>query len=108
MLSVASPDSLHRTARSTMTDAIRIAIVDDHPLCRDGLTEAIKAAPNMVVVAAAGTAEDARRIAAQAQPDVLLLDVFIPGGGIEAARAIKLTPSPVKVVMLTASDDDEH
>jgi two-component system nitrate/nitrite response regulator NarL len=62
----------------------------------------------MLVVAEAESAEDARHAVVQATPDILLLDICIPGGGIEAARAIQQSASPVKVVMLTAAEDDEH
>ena len=50
----------------------------------------------------------AQELAAELQPDVMLLDIAIPGGGIEAATAIVASGSPVKVVMLTGSDDEER
>jgi DNA-binding NarL/FixJ family response regulator len=59
-------------------------------------------------VAEGATAADACAIAKQLQPDVILLDITIPGGGIEAATAIVASGLSVKVVMLTGSDDEER
>lgn len=90
-----------------MAEMIRIAIVDDHPLFREGLVHTLEAAPAMQVVAEAGTAEEARRVSAEWQPDILLLDLYIPGNGIEAAKVIRTEHPGVKIVVLTASEEDD-
>ena len=91
-----------------MSEAIRIAMIDDHPIFRGGLKRAISRAKDVKLVAEGATAADACIIAKELQPDVMLLDITIPGGGIEAATAIVASGSSVKVIMLTGSDDDER
>ncbi len=91
-----------------MPEAIRIAVIDDHPIFRGGLKRAISRAREVKLVAEGSTAADACAIAGELQPDVMLLDIVIPGGGIEAATAIVASGSPVKVIMLTGSDDEER
>ena len=91
-----------------MSEAIRIAVIDDHPIFRGGLKWAISRARDVTVVGEGATAADACTIAKELRPDVMLLDITIPGGGIEAATAIVASGSSVKVIMLTGSDDDER
>ena len=91
-----------------MPEAIRIAVIDDHPIFRGGLQRAFSLAPDVKLVAEGASAADASLIAKEQQPDVMLLDVTMPGGGIEAARAIVASGSSVKTIMLTGSDDDEY
>ena len=91
-----------------MSEAIRIAVIDDHPIFRGGLKRAFSRARDVKLVAEGASAADACRIAKEQQPDVMLLDVTMPGGGIEAARAIVASGSSVKTIMLTGSDDDEY
>ena len=90
-----------------MDEQIKIAAVDDHPMFLDGLRRALRRAPDLSFVAEGYSAADACRIAEEVKPDVLLLDIGIPGGGLAAARAIKSTVPSVHIVMLTASDADE-
>jgi DNA-binding NarL/FixJ family response regulator len=91
-----------------MGEMIRIAAVDDHSLFLQGLQRAIGNEPDMTMLAVGSTAEDACRIVAETAPDVLLLDLNIPGGGIEAARAIAKTASPVKIIMVTGYGEDDQ
>jgi two-component system, NarL family, nitrate/nitrite response regulator NarL len=86
---------------------IRVGIVADHPLFREGLTRALGATAHLAVVAEGGTADDALAMASDAAPDILLLEIEIPGNGIVAARAISQTKCRTKVVILTASDEEE-
>lgn len=90
-----------------MTDRIRVAIVDDHPIFREGVAFTIRSSRAFEIVAEGASADDAIRIAKEQLPDVILLDVSMPGGGIEAARAISAACPVVKVIMLTVSEQEE-
>ena len=90
-----------------MVDRIRIAVVDDHPMLREGVAGTLKADAGLEVVAVGGSGADAVRIAAEHLPDVMLLDVSMPGGGIEAARAIADSFPAIKTIMLTVSEREE-
>jgi two-component system response regulator DevR len=87
---------------------IRIVIVDDHALVRLGLTTLINDQPNMQVVGEAGTGAEALQVVERFQPDVVLMDIRMPGeSGIEATRAILSTYPRTRVVILTSFADDE-
>lgn len=90
-----------------MTRAIRIVIVDDHPLLLDGLVATLSADEEIDVVGTAGDAASAVRVARDHQPDIVLLDVAMPGGGIEAARQIGPASPATRVVMLTSSENED-
>jgi DNA-binding NarL/FixJ family response regulator len=90
-----------------MTRAIRIVIVDDHPLLLDGLVATLSADEDIDVVGTAGDAASAVRAARDHQPDIVLLDVAMPGGGIEAARQIGPASPATRVVMLTSSENED-
>jgi len=90
-----------------MTRAIRIVIVDDHPLLLDGLVATLSADEDIDVVGTAGDAVSAVRAARDHQPDIVLLDVAMPGGGIEAARQIGPASPATRVVMLTSSENED-
>ena len=91
-----------------MSEHIRIAAVDDHPLFLEGLQRALRAVPELELICQGHSAADARRISREVKPDILLLDIGIPGDGIAALRAIALDNPAAKIVMLTGSDDDDH
>lgn len=91
-----------------MSNEIRIAVVDDHPIFCAGLKRTFGRVKDMTLVAMGGSASDALRIAKQEQPDILLLDVTMPGCGLAAAGAIKELGLPCQVIILTGSDDDGH
>jgi DNA-binding NarL/FixJ family response regulator len=88
-------------------DKVRIALVDDHPLLRDGVAGTLSADPMFEVVGHGESAEDALRLAEELLPDVMLLDVSMAGGGIAAARAIAQSCPVIRLVMLTVSEDEE-
>lgn len=90
-----------------MTETLHVAIVDDHPLFREGVAHTLGAQPDIEVVAEGGSAVDALRIAAEQLPDVMLLDVSMPGGGVNAVRQIAAAFPVVKAVMLTVSEDED-
>jgi two-component system nitrate/nitrite response regulator NarL len=89
-----------------MDDAVHVAVVDDHPLFREGVAHSLRTQPGIAVVAEGATAADALAIAADL-PDVMLLDVSMPGGGIAALGRITAAYPVVKVIMLTVSEDEE-
>lgn len=90
-----------------MTEPIRILVVDDHPLFLDGLVATLSADEELRIVATAGDAASAVRSAREHQPDLALLDVAMPGGGIEAARQIGPVSPATRVVMLTSSENED-
>jgi DNA-binding NarL/FixJ family response regulator len=90
-----------------MVDRLRVGIIDDHPLFREGPAHTLRSARALDIVGEGATAEDAVRIAKEKLPDILLLDVSMPGGGIEATRSIMRASSIVKVIMLTVSESED-
>jgi DNA-binding NarL/FixJ family response regulator len=85
------------------TQPIRVVVVEDQALFRESLVRLIGAAPGIVIAGDTGTGEEAVRLAAQRSPDVVLMDVGLPGiDGIEASRRIKAAHPGVKVVVITA------
>ena len=89
-----------------MTIPIRTAIVDDHPLFREGVAKLLARTPGVEIVADGSTAVDAVNIARQLAPDVLLLDLKLPDDGAAAASTIAREHPSVRIVILTASDCD--
>jgi DNA-binding NarL/FixJ family response regulator len=86
---------------------IRILIADDHPVFRFGLRALLNAMPDTEVVGDATTGEAAIDLAAEARPDVVLMDIAMPGiGGIEAVRRICAAQPEVRVLMVTMLEDD--
>ncbi|MBY3003982.1 response regulator [Rhizobium leguminosarum] len=85
--------------------AITIAIVDDHPLFREGVSRSLSEIEDFVVVGEGASADDATMLVAAQKPDVVLLDVSMPGGGIEAISEIVVRSPQTKVLMLTASEE---
>lgn len=90
-----------------MPDKIRIALVDDHPLLREGVGNTLAAEADFEVAGQGANADDALRLASELLPDLILLDVSMEGGGINAARSIAAACPIVKIVMLTVSEDEE-
>lgn len=91
-----------------MGAGLRIQLVDDHEVVRQGLKSLIDAEDDLEVVGEAGTVEEAVRRAGFDEPDVVVLDVRLPdGSGIEACREIRARWPETKVLMLTSFADDE-
>ncbi|MBP2446235.1 response regulator [Rhizobium leguminosarum] len=85
--------------------SITIGVVDDHPLFREGVTRSLSEISNFAVVGEGASSDDAVMIAATSRPDIMLLDVSMPGGGLSAIGDV-LTRSPTtKVLMLTVSEE---
>jgi DNA-binding NarL/FixJ family response regulator len=87
---------------------IRVLIADDHPVVRDGLRSIMETAPDITLIGEASDGVEAVRLASELSPDVVLMDLRMPGlGGIEAIEQIKARDSRVEIVILTTYDDDE-
>ncbi|MFT5571190.1 MAG: two-component system nitrate/nitrite response regulator NarL [Cryomorphaceae bacterium] len=89
-----------------MSDLITILVVDDHPLFREGVVTTLVESGYFDVVAQAGNKEDAIIQAEKHLPDLILLDVSMPGGGIETANEISRRVPIIKIIMLTVSEQE--
>jgi two-component system, NarL family, nitrate/nitrite response regulator NarL len=91
-----------------MTDSIRVLVVDDHPLFRQGVVHALGAEPGLKVVGEASSGEEALKLACELLPDVVLLDISMPGwGGLVAVEKITTACPATTIVMLTVSEDKD-
>ncbi|WP_438752931.1 response regulator [Pararhizobium sp. O133] len=86
---------------------ISIAVIDDHPLFREGVMRILSEVPGFEIVAEGGTRDDALKICATLRPDVLLMDISMPGGGLNAIQPILETNPAQKIVMLTVSEGSD-
>jgi len=85
---------------------ISILLVDDHALFREGLAGLLRARPNLQVAGTASNGEEALVLVRELLPDLVLMDVRMPGiGGIETTRRIKIEMPAIRIVMLTMSED---
>ena len=89
-----------------MSGAIRIAVIDDHPMFREGAVQTLTCTEGIEVVGEGATAADALKVAEELRPDVMLLDISLPGGGVEAAANIARACPSVRAIMLTASESE--
>ena len=92
-----------------MTDtSLRLLLVDDHPLVREGLRALLTALPNMTVVGEASDGEEAVTLALEQQPDIILMDLHMPKlNGIEATRRIVQASPHIGILVLTMLGDDD-
>jgi DNA-binding NarL/FixJ family response regulator len=87
---------------------IRIVVADDHPLYREGVARALADDPMIEVVGQGEDADSAIALTERLRPDLVLLDLSMPGGGgIEALRRIRALAGPPKVAILTVSEEDD-
>lgn len=86
----------------------RILVADDHPIYRDGVVQSLEETGEFRVVAVASSADEAVHLAAQETPDIALLDLSMPGGGLTAVKRIAAAGSAQNVAMLTVSEEDEN
>jgi DNA-binding NarL/FixJ family response regulator len=90
-----------------MTNMIKVLVVDDHALFRRGVVELLREQPDFSLAGEAGSGPAALELSRRVQPDVVLLDVHMPGGGgVEAVRGLKQNPG-LQVLMLTISEKNE-
>jgi DNA-binding NarL/FixJ family response regulator len=95
-------------ARETRSDVIRVALVDDHPIMRAGLVYTFEREPGFEVVGEGASGAEAIHIAETLLPDLIFLDINMPGDGVHAARAISRSCPAVRIIMLTAHDGEQH
>jgi two-component system, NarL family, response regulator LiaR len=92
-----------------MPDAIRVLIVDDHQVVREGLRNFLELQDEMEVAGEAGDGEEGVALAAELRPDVILMDLVMPKlGGVEAMRVLRERLPGTRVIVLTSFIDDEH
>jgi two-component system, NarL family, nitrate/nitrite response regulator NarL len=91
-----------------MVSVVRIGVVDDHPLMLEGIAQTVKSMGGFDIAGLGSTMNESLIIADSQRPDIMILDVSIPGGGIEAARKITENHSDIKLVMLTVSERYDH
>ena len=109
----AEPVAEHRAAASSsrvdgLDGMTRVLVVDDHPLFRDGLAALLRSVPDTEVVGLAADGEAACRLAAELAPDVVVMDLNMPGlPGLEAIRRLTRLDPPPAVLVLTMVDDDD-
>ncbi|MGR9245736.1 response regulator [Rhizobium leguminosarum] len=85
--------------------AITIGVVDDHPLFREGVTRSLSEISGFIVVGEGASSDDAAMIASDNHPDIMLLDVSMPGGGLSAISDVLARSPTTKVLMLTVSEE---
>lgn len=90
-----------------MNPFIRIGIADDHPLLREGVANTLRKRADLQVVEQGGNADEARDIAQRMRPDVMLMDVNMPGDVFAAVKFISTQLPQVKVLMLTVSESED-
>lgn len=92
-----------------MSETITVLLVDDHQLVRQGVRAFLDTQPDITVVAEADSGETALTLAGQHAPDVILMDLMMPGmDGVEATRRVKQVSPRSQIIVLTSYHQDEH
>jgi DNA-binding NarL/FixJ family response regulator len=85
---------------------IRVLVAEDHPLVREAVSRALSQDPSLAVVGEAGTGEEAIELAAELRPDILILDLVMPGvGGLAVLDRLRETQPEIRIVVLTANEN---
>src|SRR5262245_35786218 len=88
---------------------IRVVLTDDHPVVRSGIRQLLEKASDIVVVGEAGDGAGTLRLVNELSPDVLLLDMELPGEtGVQVARQLQAAGAPVRILALSAYDDEQY
>lgn len=88
---------------------IRVLVVDDHTLIRQGIVGLLRSQPDIEVVGEAGDGREALRVAAETNPDVVLMDIAMPEmGGLDATRELKSRQPELRVLILTIHDREDY
>src|SRR5262245_1439587 len=95
-------------ARWQMVPRIRVAVIDHHPLFRTGIVQALRRLGNFIVVGEGKGSSEIPAIIMEKKPEVILLDIGGPGNAMSDLAKITRDYPGVKVVILTALDDEEH
>lgn len=91
-----------------MTEPVRVIVADDHPIVRDGLATLLGSRAEVDLLGLAGDGEQAVRLAEDLQPDVVVMDLHMPGiSGIDATQRIVRTSPRIAVLVLTMLEDDD-
>lgn len=92
-----------------MSESISVLISDDHALVRQGIRDFLELQPDLSVVGEADSGEAAVRLAGELVPDVVLMDLVMPGmGGVEATRLVKQASPHSQIIVLTSYHEDEY
>jgi two-component system, NarL family, nitrate/nitrite response regulator NarL len=90
-----------------MADRKTVVVVDDHPLYRNGVTRSIGEDPRFEVTGEGASADDAAALAEAERPDLVLLDISMPGDGLDAVRRVRAAAPAARIVVLTVSEEDD-
>ncbi len=91
-----------------MIDKIRIVLSDDRPLFREGVASILREEPDFEIVGQGSSADEAIQLAREHMPDLIMLDIDMPGSGLNAIQAIAATCPATKIMMLTVSEEEDH
>lgn len=96
-------------ARIKKTNSIKVVIIDDHPLVREGLRKILELEEDIEVIDEAGDGQGAINLARKLKPDVILMDINMPGtNGVEATKIIKRDLPQIGIIALTIHEDEEY
>lgn len=87
---------------------MRLVVIDDHPLFREGVVNTLAKEADVTVIAEGATVDDAVRLAVTLRPDILLLDLDIPGGGLSAINRVSAAAPATRIVVLTFAASEEQ
>ena len=109
MIDQSEVDAADSANPATPAKPIRVLCVDDHPLVRKGIASILNNEPDMQLIGEAGGGDDAVRMYEEHQPDVVLMDLRMPGmDGIAASAAIRKSFPDAKIIALTSYDGDQE